>query len=75
MYMYIYYYYYYYYFILLLVYTWFITCVTFFYQRVEIPETDKTLQNDFTDKDFLPVNRQRWNSITITSFPMYINFQ
>ena len=27
---------------------------TFFYQRLEILETDKTLQNDFTDKDILP---------------------
>jgi len=27
----------------------------FFYQRLEILETDKTLQNDFIDKDILPL--------------------
>ena len=40
-----------------------------------ILETDKTLQNDLTDQDFLPVNRRRLNSITIYLFPLYINFQ
>ena len=38
-------------------------------------KTDKTLQKDLTDKNFLPVNRRRWNSIAINDlFPMYINF-
>ena len=27
----------------------------FFYQRLEILKTDKTLENDFTDKDILPL--------------------
>ena len=28
---------------------------SFFFQRLEILETDKTLQNDLTDKDILPL--------------------
>ena len=33
---------------------------TFFYQRLEILETDKTLENDFTDKDILPLADKDW---------------
>ena len=34
----------------------------------------KTISN-LTDKDFFPVNRRQWHSITINLFPMYINIQ
>ena len=68
--------YYYYYFIPSVVYIS-LFMLLFYYQRsrLEILETDKTLQNHLTDKDFLPANRRRWNLITINLFPMYINFQ
>ena len=36
-----------------------------FYQRLEILETDKALQKNLTENEFLPANRRRWNSIAI----------